>query len=90
MAKALAVGTSEAFEQQAGDGQAEHGVAEEFEPFVVIGAEAAVRERTLQQRFALELVAQPALQGLQRRQVRGVGRHQRSINAFAPASALRT
>ena len=44
------VGAGEALEQQAGDGQAQDGVAEELEALVVVGAEAAVRQRALQQR----------------------------------------
>ena len=44
------VGVAEAVEQQARDDQAQHGVAEELEPLVVVGAEAAVRERALEQR----------------------------------------
>jgi hypothetical protein len=35
--------------QQAGHRQAQHGIAQEFQPLVVVGAEAAVRQRTLQQ-----------------------------------------
>ena len=56
------VGPGEALEQQARDGEAEHRVAEEFEPLVVVGPEAAVPQRTLEQALLRELVAQSLLQ----------------------------
>jgi hypothetical protein len=56
------VRAGEALEQQAGYRQAEHGIAEEFEALVVIGAEAAVRQRARQQRRLPEAVADAALE----------------------------
>ena len=56
------VGVAEAVEQQAGDGQAQDRVAEELEPLVVVGAEAAMRERPFQQRRIGEAVADALLQ----------------------------
>ena len=57
------VGAAEAVEQQARDGQAQDGVAEELEALVVVGAEAAVGQRPLQQRRVGEAVADALLQG---------------------------
>jgi len=57
------VGAGEAVEQQARDGEAQHRIAEELEPFVVIGAEAAVPQRPLEQAFLCEAVAESLLQG---------------------------
>ena len=57
------VGAGEALEQQAGNRQAEHRIAEEFEPFVVVGTEAAVRQRARQQRAIVESMAEALLQG---------------------------
>ena len=59
------VGTGEALEQQAGDHQAQHRVAEKFEPLVVVGAEAAVRQRTGQQERIVEAMADAPLQCLE-------------------------
>ena len=56
------VGIAEAVEQQAGDGQAEHGVAEELETLVVVGAEAAVGQGPLQEAGVGEAVADALLQ----------------------------
>lgn len=53
------VGAGKAFEKQAGDSEAEHHIAEEFEPFIVIRAETAVRECTRQQLRLAESVADP-------------------------------
>ena len=55
------VGAGEAVEQQPRDGQVQHRVAQELEALVVVGAEAAVRERALEQRALGELVAEPLL-----------------------------
>ena len=60
------VAVAEAVIEQARDGEVQHRIAEKLEPLVVRGAEAAVRERALQQRLAVEDVAKPPLQGLQR------------------------
>ena len=49
-------------EQQAGDRQAQDRVAEEFEALVVIGAEAAMPQRTLEQALVREAMAEPLLQ----------------------------
>jgi hypothetical protein len=43
------VGARETLVQQAGDRQAQHRIAQELEALVVVGAAAAVRERTRQQ-----------------------------------------
>ena len=56
------VGVAQAVEQQAGDDQAQNRVAEEFEPFVVVGAEASVREGPLQKAGIGETVADTLLQ----------------------------
>jgi hypothetical protein len=61
------VAVGQAFVEQARDRQAQHGIAQEFQPLVVLGAPAAVRERTPQQLGPREGVAQALLQGLQRR-----------------------
>ena len=57
------VGAGEAFVQQAGHGQAQHGIAEELEPLVVVGAEAAVRQRAGQQFGLAEAVTEALLEG---------------------------
>jgi hypothetical protein len=78
------VGAGVAFVQQARNGQAQHGVAEELEPFVVVGTVAAVREGLRQQLGPLEAVAEAALQVVQesthrrRRGMRG------AVNATCP------
>ena len=59
------VGAAEALEQEARDRQVEHRVAEELEALVVVGAEAAVRERAVQQRLFREAVAEALLQGVE-------------------------
>ena len=56
------VGVAEAIEQQARDDEAEHGVAEKFEPLVVVGAEAAMGQRALQEAGIGEAVADALLQ----------------------------
>ena len=48
--------------QQRGNGQVEHGIAQEFQPLVVVGREAAVRQRPRQQLRVGELVLQARLQ----------------------------
>ena len=67
------VAAREALVQQRRNPQAEHCVTQEFEPLVVFGAEAAMRERLHQQRWPGEVVAQPPLQGLQCRAFRHPG-----------------
>ena len=57
------VGAGEALEQQARDDQAQDGVAEELEPLVVVGAEAAMGQGPLQERRVGEAVADALLQG---------------------------
>ena len=52
--------------QLGGDGGRQHGVTQEFEALVVLGAEALVRERTLEQRRLDEAVAKALLQGVER------------------------
>ena len=59
------VAAREALEQQAGDRQVQHRVAQELEALVVVGAMAAVRQRALHQRRAGKAVAQALLQGFQ-------------------------
>jgi molecular chaperone DnaK len=61
------VGAAEALVQQRRDGQAEHGVAEELQPLVVLRPETAVRQRALQQGRVAEGVTEPLLQGEERR-----------------------
>ena len=56
------VGVAEAVEQEAGDGQAQDGVAEELETLVVVGAEAAVGQGPLQEAGVGEAVADALLQ----------------------------
>jgi len=68
-------------EQQLGNGAAEHGVAQEFKPFVVGRAEAAVRERLCEQRRLLEAVAKPLLE------YRMAG-HRRAAGAATPSRSL--
>ena len=53
---------AEAIEQQARDDETEHGVAEELEALVVVGAIAAMRESPLHQRRVGEAMADLALQ----------------------------
>jgi hypothetical protein len=77
------VGAREALVQQAGHRQVEHGVAEEFEALVVLGAAAAVGERTQQQARLLEPMTEPLLQGVES------GIHQRGAGLIS-ATALRT
>jgi hypothetical protein len=61
------VGAGESARTAGRDRQAQHRVAEELEPLVVVGAEAAVRQRALQQALgSREAVAQPLLQGVRR------------------------
>ena len=79
------VGAREALVQQAGDGQTQHGVAQELEPLVVVGAAAAVRERARQQPRLAEDMAQPLLQGVESR-VHGTAR----ASATSSSTALRT
>ena len=56
------VGVAEAVEQQARDDQAEDGVAEEFEALVVVGAVAAMGERSFQERRVGEAVTDALLE----------------------------
>ena len=56
------VGAGETLEQQPRDHQAQHRIAEEFEPFVVVGAEAAVGQRARQQPGIVEAMADAPLQ----------------------------
>ena len=56
------VGIAEAVEQQAGDRQAQDRVAEELEPLVVVGAEAAVGQGPLQEARVGEAVADALLE----------------------------
>jgi hypothetical protein len=60
------VGAGVALVQQAGHGKAEHGVAQELQAFVVVGAKAAVGQCPHQQVGALEAMAKPALEGIER------------------------
>ena len=60
------VRAGEALVQQRRDGQVQHRVAEELEPLVVVGAEAAVRQRARQQRGLRKAMAQALLQGVER------------------------
>ena len=55
------VGAGKAVIEQARDGEVQHCVAEELEPLVVVRAEAAVGERTLEERTLREDVAQALL-----------------------------
>ncbi len=59
------VGAFEALVQQAGDGQAQHRVTEKFKPLVVVGTEAAVRQRAAQQARVAEAVTDAPLQCVQ-------------------------
>jgi len=68
--------------QHVGNGQVQHGIAEEFEPLVVVRREAAVRQRPLQQRGLRKVVPQPRLQ-----QPQGGGMVQ---GTHASGNALRT
>ena len=61
------VGAAEAVEEEARDDQAQHRVAEELEPLVVVGAEAAVGQRALQERRIAEAVADALLERDERR-----------------------
>ncbi|MDT4864545.1 hypothetical protein FQZ97_993090 [compost metagenome] len=58
---------AELLEQQARDGQIEHRVTEELQPFVVVGREAAVGQRALQQVRVGKVVVQALLQRLKLR-----------------------
>ena len=59
------VGAGEALVQQARDGQAQDGIAEELETLVVVGAEAAVRQRRASRRASAKAVAEAVLQGVE-------------------------
>src|SRR5256885_1972041 len=61
----------EALEQLLGDGAAEQAVADEFQPLVVVGGEAAMRERLLEELGPPEAIAEPAFE--RRRQARPTG-----------------
>ncbi len=65
------VAAGEALVEQGRHGQAEHGVPQELEPLVVLGAEAAVRERVQQQRLSRKCVTDASLQCLQGRRIHG-------------------
>src|SRR5205085_12558211 len=52
----------EALEELLGDGAAEEPVADEFQPLVVLGGEAAMRERLLEELGPPEAIAEPAFE----------------------------
>ena len=60
------IAAGEALEQQRRNRQAQHGIAQEFKPFVVFGAPAAVGQRPLQQDRLSESITQAMLEGGQR------------------------
>ena len=87
------VGAGEALEQQAGNGQAQHRIAEEFQAFVVVGAEAAVRQRPGEQLRLAEAVADAGLEFVEslvhrvncpRAAVTVPGRPRRATSSSAP------
>ena len=59
------VAVREALEQQAGDRQAQHRIAQELKPLVVVGAPAAVGEGPRQQGRLCKAVAQALLQSVE-------------------------
>jgi len=65
-------------EEQIRHGEVEHGVTEELQALVVVGAEAAVRQRAAQQRGVGEAVAQAALKRVES------GVHGREITSNGP------
>jgi hypothetical protein len=61
------VGTGEAFKEQCRNGRLQHGIAKELEALVVLGAGAAMRQRTLQQGRVGEVQTQSLLKSRETR-----------------------